>query len=187
MQKLVAESFRVKAHMIVEREQLFSNDDLKSKIYFPNYIVVRRPLNTEINEAGEWQGFIKDLKYTIRTSAVKSKAEIIQNLHSIQTKNNQKLDEVIELNSKQFPNEGLDAKISALNQKLDQSEESSKIITQKLDQVQENSKNEFEKQSKGVDALDVQVKGLDTKVLKIQDDMEFIKSSLTQLLQKYNQ
>ncbi|CDW90739.1 UNKNOWN [Stylonychia lemnae] len=30
MQKLVAESFRVKANMIVEREQLFNEDDLKS-------------------------------------------------------------------------------------------------------------------------------------------------------------
>ncbi|CDW78024.1 UNKNOWN [Stylonychia lemnae] len=201
MQKLVAESYRVKANMIVEREQLFSQDELKLTKYFPNYIVIRRPQNTEITDAGEWQGFIKDLKYTIRTTVVKSKAEIIQNLNSIQTKNNQKLDKVIGQNSKQLTNEGLDAKIIILNQKLDL--------------VQENSKNEFEKQSKGivalevqakgldgkvdgldgkVDGLDVQVKGLDTKVdglgtyvLKIQEDMEFIKSSLAQLLQKQNQ
>ncbi|CDW74402.1 UNKNOWN [Stylonychia lemnae] len=143
MQKLVAESFRVKAHMIVEREQLYSQDDLKSTINFPNYIVVRRPLNTEINDAGEW-----------------SKAEIIQNLHQIQTQN--------------------------------------KESNQKLDQTQENSKNEIEKLCKGfvtkqdtldgkVDGLDSQVKELGTQVYKIQADMDFIKSSLTQMLQKYRQ
>ncbi|CDW82907.1 UNKNOWN [Stylonychia lemnae] len=84
-------------------------------------------------------------------------------------------------------NEGLDTKITTLNQKLDQ--------------AQEISKNELKKQSKGVDALDLQVKRLDTKVdglddqvkelnsnvIRIQDDMEFIKSSLTQLLQNQNQ
>ncbi|CDW81541.1 wd-40 repeat protein [Stylonychia lemnae] len=66
MQKLVAESYRVKANMIVEREQLFKDSDLTCKDYFPNYIVVRRPLNTESNEGGEWQGFIKDLKYSLQ-------------------------------------------------------------------------------------------------------------------------
>ncbi|CDW86253.1 UNKNOWN [Stylonychia lemnae] len=113
-------------------------------------------------------------------NAVKSKAEIIQNLYSLQTQNNQKLDEILVQNSKQPANEGLDEKITMLNQKLDQ--------------VQENSKYELDKQSKGVEALDVQVKGLDeqvkdlgTQVIKIQDDLEFIKSSLIQLLQKQNQ
>ena len=69
MQKLVAETYRVKANMIVEREQLLNEVELTSINYFPNFIVVRRPLNTEANEGGEWQGFIKDLKSTIRTSA----------------------------------------------------------------------------------------------------------------------
>ncbi|CDW74716.1 wd-40 repeat protein [Stylonychia lemnae] len=89
MQKLVAESFKVKAHMIVEREQLFTQNELTQQEHFPNFIVVRRPINNDANEAGEWQGFIKDLKQTIRTSAAKTKGEIIQNLHSIETQNNQ--------------------------------------------------------------------------------------------------
>ncbi|CDW73672.1 UNKNOWN [Stylonychia lemnae] len=139
MQKLIAESYRVKANMIVEREQFFAKEDLKSTKYFPNCIVVRRPINAVSQEDGEWQGFIKDLKYTIRTTAIKSKADIIQNSQ----KKTQELDE----------------KISILNLKHD-----------------ENSKK-----------LDDYVKGLDSKVLKIQDDMEFIKNSLTQVLKKYNQ
>ncbi|CDW74458.1 UNKNOWN [Stylonychia lemnae] len=53
MQKLVAESYRVKANMIVEREQFFTKDDFKSAKYFPSYIVVRRPLNAVIKEDGE--------------------------------------------------------------------------------------------------------------------------------------
>ncbi|CDW73596.1 wd-40 repeat protein [Stylonychia lemnae] len=187
MQKLVAESYRVKANMIVEREQLFNDIELKNTEYFPNYIAVRRPLNTSIDEAGEWQGFIKDLKYTIRTTAAKQKTEIIQNLHSLQTsvetqnlENKLKLDMVIEQNSKQLTsNEYLDEKISNLMKK-------------QLDQAFENTSNDSKLMNakvngldSKVDGLDSQVKGLDTKVLAIQDDMEFIKTSLTQLLKKY--
>ncbi|CDW71819.1 wd-40 repeat protein [Stylonychia lemnae] len=167
MQKLVAESYRVKAHMIVEREQLFNEADLARTDYFPNFIVIRRPLNTQTNEAGEWQGFIKDLKYTIRTSAVKSKTEIIQNLSQLQTQNNSKLDQVIENSSKNLANEGLDEKIS-------------KLLKQQLDQAQENNNNDFKQ-------LKTDVNGLGGQVKELKEDMELIKSSLSQLLQKFNQ
>ncbi|CDW89455.1 wd-40 repeat protein [Stylonychia lemnae] len=187
MQKLVAESYKVKANMIVEREQLFNESDMISKDYFPNFIVVRRPLNTETNEGGEWQGFIKDLKYTIRTSAVKSKIEIIQNLHSlnsvqsqIQTQNQEnsqklsKIDVALEKRSTNIQsNESMDGKISMLNQKLDQ--------------VKENSQREFQHLKTEVQGLDAKIEGLDSNVLKIQDDMEFIKNSLTQILKNYKQ
>ncbi|CDW75135.1 UNKNOWN [Stylonychia lemnae] len=136
--------------MIVEREQFFSENDLKSTNYFPSYIVVRRPLNAVSEEDGEWQGFIRDLKNTIRTTAVKSKADIIQN----QNLKNQELDKV------------WDEKINILNKKH---EESSKQI---------------DGQVKG---LDSKVDRLDNKVLKIQDDMEFIKNSLTKILQNSKQ
>ncbi|CDW79775.1 wd-40 repeat protein [Stylonychia lemnae] len=87
MQKLVAESFRVKANMIVERELLLTpKDEAEKKFYFPEYIILRRAVETSEGDQGEWQGFIKDLKYTIRTSAQKSKAEVIQNVAPIQCK-----------------------------------------------------------------------------------------------------
>ena len=35
MQKLVAESYKVKVNMILEKEQLFSDDDKKSEKLFP--------------------------------------------------------------------------------------------------------------------------------------------------------
>ncbi|CDW71077.1 UNKNOWN [Stylonychia lemnae] len=156
MQKLVAESYRVKANMIVEREQFFTKDDLSSTKYFPSYIVIRRPLNAVMKEDGEWQGFIKDLKYTIRTTVTKAKSDIIQNSHL----KNQGIDDHIK---------GLDAQVKGLDAQV-------KGLDTKVDGLDTK-----------VDGLDTKVDGLDTKVLKIQDDMEFIKNSLTQILQKYNQ
>ncbi|CDW75193.1 UNKNOWN [Stylonychia lemnae] len=194
MQKLIAESYRVKANLTVEREQFFSSEDLKSTKYFPQYIVVRRPLNAVIKEDGEWQGFIKDLKYTIRTTVAKSKADIIQNLHQLQTQNNQKLDkidEVLALHQKQFTNDGLDEKIKILSEKHDQVCESSKkdlqILKTDLDELAIGLELQNKDFNIKVDGLDKQAKGLDIKVAKIQDDIEFIKNSLTQLLPKYNQ
>ncbi|CDW86456.1 UNKNOWN [Stylonychia lemnae] len=197
--------------------------------YFPNYIVVRRPLNTEIKEAGEWQGFIKDLKQTIRTTVAKSKGEIIQNMHSLHTQNHQKIDEAFSQNSKHtFSNEGLEEQISKLiKQKI---EENPKIISNDLSQFKQSLDIEVEslrgdirtqgkelnfqlkslenytklidsqtkqldQQVKGldykVDGLDLQVKGLDKKVdgvdsrfFKVQEDINYIKDSLTLFFQK---
>ncbi|CDW72372.1 wd-40 repeat protein [Stylonychia lemnae] len=156
MQKLVAESYKVKANMIVEREQLFSDKDLTKEELFPNFIIVRRPTNNDSNDAGEWQGFIKDLKYTIRTSAAKSKSEMIQNFHS----SIEKIYGAIQQNQQNNnQNDSIDEKLSQLNGKLDSK----------------------------VEGLEFQVKNIDSKVLGLQDDMQFIKSTLVQLLQKQNQ
>ncbi|CDW76701.1 UNKNOWN [Stylonychia lemnae] len=160
MQKLVAESYKVKAHMIVEREQLFTAEDHTNKEYFPNFIVVRRPINSQTNEAGEWQGFIKDLKYTIRTTAAKSKAEIIQNLHSLQSQSHNKIVEVFQQNSKQ----------SSSNENLDK--HFSNLMKEQL-----VSKSDFQQFKEGIDQ---QVQGL-------QNDMDIIKSSLALIIQNQKQ
>ncbi|CDW71684.1 UNKNOWN [Stylonychia lemnae] len=132
--------------MIVEREQLFTAEDLTKEELFPNFIIVRRPINNETKDAGEWQGFIKDLKYTIRTSVAKSKSEIIQNFHSA----TEKINGTIQLNQKQnCANESIDEKLSNLKQQID-----------------------------------VQIKGLDSRM---SEDMNFIKHTLAQLLQKQSQ
>ncbi|CDW78177.1 UNKNOWN [Stylonychia lemnae] len=146
MQKLVAESYKVKANMIVEREQLFSDKDLIKEKLFPRFIIVRRPINNESQDGGEWQGFIKDLKYTIRTSVSKSKGEVIQKIHS----SIEKINETIQQSQIQInPNENIDEKLSNLK-----------------------------------DQVDAQIKNLDTKM---RQNMDFIKSTLVQLLQKQNQ
>ncbi|CDW73620.1 UNKNOWN [Stylonychia lemnae] len=74
MQKIVAESYKVKVHMIKEREQFFTNQNQIKEAYFPQYLVLRRP------HLGEWQGFIKDLKSTMKTTVAKSRNDIIQSL-----------------------------------------------------------------------------------------------------------
>ncbi|CDW88397.1 UNKNOWN [Stylonychia lemnae] len=87
MQKLVAQSFKVKAEMIVQRELLLTpQNEVESRFYFPEYIVLRRPIETIKGDSGEWKGFIKDLKQTIQTSAQRSKNEVIQNVIPLQNK-----------------------------------------------------------------------------------------------------
>ncbi|CDW71472.1 UNKNOWN [Stylonychia lemnae] len=48
MQKIVAESYKVKAHMIREREQFFGKAQLSNEKLFPQYLVLRRQVNYQI-------------------------------------------------------------------------------------------------------------------------------------------
>lgn len=54
--------------LIVERELHFSEDDEKNPYYFPRYIMLRRPVRTDGGNMEEWQGFIKDLKGTVKNN-----------------------------------------------------------------------------------------------------------------------
>eukprot|EP00347_Sterkiella_histriomuscorum_P005218 403357440 len=76
MQKLVAESYRVKVQMIVERELHFTGEELTSEKYFPKYMILRRPVSSSEGENGEWQGFVKDIKNTIKTTSTKQRTDI---------------------------------------------------------------------------------------------------------------
>eukprot|EP00347_Sterkiella_histriomuscorum_P024078 403332378 len=82
MQKLVAEGFKVKVQMIVERELHFSKEELISEKYFPKYLLLRRPVSSSDNESGEWQGFVKDIKNTIKTTTTKQKTTFQQEISS---------------------------------------------------------------------------------------------------------
>ncbi|CDW87575.1 UNKNOWN [Stylonychia lemnae] len=53
MQKIVAESYKVKTQMIREREQFFRSTDLVNDKYFPKYLVIRRQVNQESQENGK--------------------------------------------------------------------------------------------------------------------------------------
>ena len=53
MQKLVAESYRVKTNMIVERELLLTSIKGNEQEYFPKYLVMRRPIETNNGESGK--------------------------------------------------------------------------------------------------------------------------------------
>lgn len=60
--------------MIAEREIHLSDDDLHEE-NFPRFLVLRRAADVE--EGGEeWQGFIKDIKYTIKTNSSKTSNDL---------------------------------------------------------------------------------------------------------------
>eukprot|EP00347_Sterkiella_histriomuscorum_P020584 403337249 len=62
MQKMRAESYRIKCQLIKEREQFLEENDLKDEKKFPKYIILRRPVTEKEDSNSEWQGFVKDIK-----------------------------------------------------------------------------------------------------------------------------
>eukprot|EP00347_Sterkiella_histriomuscorum_P018610 403344863 len=62
MQKMVAESFKIKAELIQERESYFNNVDFQNQNYFPDYIIFRRPVEDQVDGNQEWQGFKPQIK-----------------------------------------------------------------------------------------------------------------------------
>eukprot|EP00347_Sterkiella_histriomuscorum_P017796 403347960 len=83
MQKLTAESYRVKVQMIVERELHFTDEQLLLNSLFPQYLLLRRPVTSNIDPKDDWQGFVKDLKYQIKVVSSRLRADLKQNLESI--------------------------------------------------------------------------------------------------------
>eukprot|EP00347_Sterkiella_histriomuscorum_P023209 403335532 len=53
MQKMIAESYKVKVQMIVERELHFTEDELKQTDLFPKYLLLRRPVSSNQSDQGE--------------------------------------------------------------------------------------------------------------------------------------
>ncbi|CDW77824.1 wd-40 repeat protein [Stylonychia lemnae] len=127
MQKSVAEQFRVKVQMIAEREIHFSKEDTQNPYLFPKYLILRRPIDTIDSDSGEWQGFIKDLKSTIKVQNLKLKNEIIQNLN--QSKNHHKKQDKIA--QSQINQEEL----SQIKSKLDKIDEDNKLLFAKFDEI----------------------------------------------------
>ena len=67
MQKSTAQSFKVKLHMIRERESLMTVNDFKNKDWFPNFLVLCKPISEDSNaESGnmdnEWNGILKEME-----------------------------------------------------------------------------------------------------------------------------
>ena len=66
MQKSIAESYKVKVNLIAERESMMTNKELNNDLYFPKFLVLRRPMLSSSYSQLEWQGFIKDIKLTLK-------------------------------------------------------------------------------------------------------------------------
>ena len=65
MQKMIAQSYKVKLHMIRERESMMSENDFKKKIWFPNFMILCKPTSEGNEDTGnmenEWNGIIKEI------------------------------------------------------------------------------------------------------------------------------
>ncbi|CDW85302.1 wd-40 repeat protein [Stylonychia lemnae] len=204
MQKLVAESYKVKANLILEREQLFSEQELKNPVYFPNYIVIRRQVNTTFQEDGEWQGFIKDIKGTMKIQTVKQKNEIISSFGKSQNKvqvssiedlvnEQKKLKEIIEqlieskkpeLQQQQVQNYQLPANYNQIQQK----------VLAKLNQYKDNAINkedfdnfkysvEIENRNveQKLDEVNKKVGDTQTQINDLKMDMSILKSLMSKI------
>ena len=69
MTKMIAQSFKVKIDMIIEREAMMSEDKLNNPQWFPNYIVLRKKANGA-TEGAQWQGYVKEIRMSIDRSAL---------------------------------------------------------------------------------------------------------------------
>jgi len=83
MQKLVSQTYHGKVELIAEREMHMTQSDFDNSAYFPKYIVLRRPAKAEGGEGAEWQGFIKDMKKTLKLNIQK----ILNSIQRTQEKN----------------------------------------------------------------------------------------------------
>lgn len=71
MQKNIAQSYKVKLHMIKELESIMSRDEYENKDWFPNYIIVCKPLkegrDSHTGEMdNEWNGLLKEIEKGVK-------------------------------------------------------------------------------------------------------------------------
>ncbi len=85
MQRLVALSFMLKAEMIVERESMMTEDDKNNLEYFPKYLILRRAVGSGTDSSEEWQGFIKDIKQTLKITQQKNEISMMNQIQTLRS------------------------------------------------------------------------------------------------------
>ena len=100
MQKMVGEGYKVKAEMICERELFFSEDDTKNPIYFPKYLILRRSAEQVDGDQAEWQGFVKDIKLSMKQQQTKIKSDMSQMMKEVGTKIEVQAERVTQMDKK---------------------------------------------------------------------------------------
>eukprot|EP00347_Sterkiella_histriomuscorum_P018211 403346367 len=153
MQKMVAESFKIKAELIKERESYFSHADFQNQNYFPDYVIFRRPVEDQVDANEEWQGFVKDIKKTIYKTHLKSIQSDKEILNHMKT---------VELTVK-------DLQIS--NQKLESSNNN-------LEASNKNQETLIKNQETLIKSLETQIKNQETKIETIQTSVDQILKAL---------
>ena len=71
MQKSTAQSYKVKLNMISERESIMSKNNFKNKEWFPNYIVLCKPISEGSNSdsgnmENDWNGVVREMEKVVK-------------------------------------------------------------------------------------------------------------------------
>jgi hypothetical protein len=71
MQRSIAQSFKVKLHMIREYESIMSQQEYQNKYWFPNFIILCKPLSEGRNSDGgemdnEWNGLLREIEKGVK-------------------------------------------------------------------------------------------------------------------------
>lgn len=71
MQRSVAQSYKVKLDMIRERESIMTESELKDREWFPNYIILCKPVSENNNsDSGnmdnEWNGVLREMEKVVK-------------------------------------------------------------------------------------------------------------------------
>ena len=83
MTKMVAQSYKVKIDMIRERESIMSQEELANPLWFPNFIVLRRPVSSGNGDGAQWQGFVKEIKVGYERAISKQNVDLKLSLNQI--------------------------------------------------------------------------------------------------------
>jgi hypothetical protein len=89
MQTMNAQSYKNKVDLIMERESLMGEADLKRKEWFPNFIIVRKPDGVDGfhsgESQGEWRGMIREIQKGVKIQIDTIRDEIKK--HNIKAEN----------------------------------------------------------------------------------------------------
>eukprot|EP00347_Sterkiella_histriomuscorum_P018376 403345736 len=178
MQKMVAESFRIKAELIQERESYFNHADFQNQNYFPDYIIFRRPAEDQVDANEEWQGFVKDIKKTIYKTHLKSihtEKEILTHMKTVEStvKDLQIFNQKIESSNKnqETSNKNQETLIKSLETQIKNQETSNKNL-------EISNKNQVTL----IKNLETQIKNQEMQIKTIQTSNNEIKTSIDQIL-----
>ena len=101
MQSMACQSYKVKVDMISEREWLMSSEQLARKEWFPNYLIVRKPVQSGSGFAGaligEWQGILREIQKSLRLQVEGVKGDMKKNNMKIENEINHIRSEITEI------------------------------------------------------------------------------------------
>eukprot|EP00347_Sterkiella_histriomuscorum_P003541 403363900 len=171
MQKMVAESFRIKAELIQERESYFNHADFQNQNYFPDYIIFRRPAEDQVDANEEWQGFVKDIKKTIYKTHLKSihtEKEILTHMKTVEST----------VKDLQIFNQ----KIESSNKNQETSNKNQETLIKSLETQIKNQETSNKNLQTSNKILEISNKNQETLIQNLEIKMETIQSSIDQIL-----